>query len=449
MDEPFTIFFAQADLADIFRMLPGENNPPLYFLLLHFWIKIFGISAVSVRFLPLVFSVVTAIVLFRIGQRFFSVKMGIVAALLFTFSNYQMVFAHEARVYSLFALLTACSMYLFMRMRTQPGSVKMVLFYTLVNILLVYSHFFGFLVIGTQLFTLLVLRDYRKTILKQVLISTLLILISFTPYLSIILSRFAYSTATGTWVSSAVVSDLYTMLWRYSNAPVPTVLFILLLVCGFIIFQIRQQRKPTTGSPESKLLLIWFLVPYLFMFLISFKIPVFLDRYTVFISIGYYLVIAMAIESIFRNKWLFGLISAAAVLLMVFTFTPDIDNKRRFSEVTGKIQKLSTPGTMVIICPAWLEYGFAYHGRPDYFMDYKNLRRRLNEEHIFPVNSQDQLDTNVLKKATSVLYLEEWATLVDKDNKILNWLSTRFFQLPDEKVYESFIIHHFAGVKKD
>ncbi len=444
MDEPFTIFYSQADLADIFKMLPGENNPPLFFLLLHFWIKLFGISAFSVRFLPFIFSVITALVIFRTGQRFFSIRVGMVGSLLYTFSNYQMLFAHEARVYSLFALLTSCSMYLFLMSGSRRGSRTTVVLLTMINILLVYSHFFGFFVIATEIFAVLVIRQYRFSILKQVFISSAIVLFFYIPYLPVFVTRYTATAHAGTWVSPPVFSDLYTMLWRYSNVPLATVFFIGIIAAGGIFWIKRYHNSTGTGSPEGKLVILWFLAPYTFMFLLSFICPMFLDRYTVFISIGYYLTIAMSLDAIASNRWLFGFISIAALLLMVFTFHPNIDNRRRLKEVAVKVGAYKTPGTVVIICPSWLEYGFAYHYRLEYFKDYRNLRRRLGGEGIYPVDALSQLDTVAIKEATSVLYFEEWATLVDKKNKIQNWLSTGFNHVSDEKVVESFILHRYT-----
>ncbi|MCD4683180.1 MAG: hypothetical protein K8R86_07855, partial [Bacteroidales bacterium] len=70
-DEPFTIFHAQMDLKSLFKLFPNENNPPLFFIILHFWIAIFGISPLSVRFLPMIFSVLTIPVLYKTGLKFY------------------------------------------------------------------------------------------------------------------------------------------------------------------------------------------------------------------------------------------------------------------------------------------------------------------------------------------------------------------------------------------
>ena len=444
MDEPFTIFYAQADLKEIFTMLPGENNPPLFFLLLHFWIKIFGISAFSVRFLPFVFSCLTALMVFQTGRRFFSMKMGMAAALIFTFSNYQLLFAHEARVYSLFALLTSCSMYLFMLLRRQPGSRRIMLLLSGVNILLLYSHFFGFLVIGIQIIAMLSISQYRAKVFKSFMIALGVTLLAYIPYFPVLISRYSSSAVSGTWVSPPVISDLYTMLWRYSNAPVATVFMIGVLGIAALLWLFRLVKGQNQTSPDSKVLLIWFLIPYLAMFLISFIMPVFLDRYTVFISIGYYLLVALALDSLPEKNRIFTAVSAMAILLMAVTFSPDLDNKRRLKEATGRIESLKGPGTAVIICPSWLEYGFAYHHQQDIFRDYRNLRKRLNACGIYPVNGLDELDSNLLNKASSVIFFEEWATLVDKKNRILSSLSGTFPFRKEEKVYENFNIHLFS-----
>ena len=43
-DEPFSVYHSQLSLEHLLGIFQSENNPPLHFLLLHYWIKFFGIS---------------------------------------------------------------------------------------------------------------------------------------------------------------------------------------------------------------------------------------------------------------------------------------------------------------------------------------------------------------------------------------------------------------------
>src|SRR6266540_3832297 len=144
MDEPYSIFYAQFDVKNIVSELLKGNNPPLWELILHFWIKLFGIGKVSVRFLPMLFSSITVVYIFFTGYRFFNYKVGLTAGLLFTFSNYHMIFAHEARVYPLFCLLGTVSMYCFLLYWRHPTRWKYLVIFTLSNVLMCYGHYFGF-----------------------------------------------------------------------------------------------------------------------------------------------------------------------------------------------------------------------------------------------------------------------------------------------------------------
>lgn len=444
MDEPFTVFFAQADLPALFGMLHYENNPPLFFLLMHFWTGWFGISPVSVRFLSCVFSILTAFMLFKTGKDFFSWKVGLVAAGLFTLSDYHQLFAHEARVYALFALLTTVSMYFFLALTSRPEKKRYMMLLSLINVLLIYSHFFGFFIFLIQGLSVFLIPEYRKTILKFFLVSVLLSLIAYIPYFPIFFSRFFQSAGNGTWVEPPVVSDLYTMVWRYLNAPVVTVAVIFLLTFALIRFILRSRKG--MASPESKyiVLAIWFLVPYLLMFLVSFRIPVFLDRYTVFISVGFYLLAAVAINYLVTGLRPFLILVSVLLLMMAITFHPGVDNKRRLKETVSFVSALKHPGTIVIICPPWLEYGFSYHYDPLIFKDYNNLRSLLNQDNIYPVNNHSFLDTNKIKNSTQVLMLEEWASLTDPENTLFKFLDREFRYTKTVTFYQNFKVHRYT-----
>ena len=48
LDEPFSIFHSQQPIQEFWKIFEQGNNPPLHFLLLHVWIKLYGISAFAV-----------------------------------------------------------------------------------------------------------------------------------------------------------------------------------------------------------------------------------------------------------------------------------------------------------------------------------------------------------------------------------------------------------------
>ncbi|MCK9202897.1 MAG: glycosyltransferase family 39 protein [Bacteroidales bacterium] len=444
MDEPFTIYFAQATGHDLFEMLKTENNPPLFFILLHFWIKLFGISAFSVRFFPCIFSIATAVVLYFLGGNFFSFRVGVIASLLFTFSNYHMLFAHEARVYSLFALLTVISMYLFCLCLQKEKHGKYLFCLSVINALLLYSHFFGAFVILIQLITILVPGIFRKQLLKHIPGSIAVTILLYSPYIPVLMHRFIATTGTGTWVEPPVLSDLYTMVWRYSNTPVTTVFFLITIVAG-LIYQISR-NKPVENSKKNYTIFvwIWFLAPYLMMFLISFRIPIFLDRYTVFLSLAFYLLVGISVDKIEKTRGVATGIAIVAIFLMVVKFNPNVDNKRRWKEVIQNIQHDKKTETPLIICPSWLKYGFTYHYSSAYFRDYTLLDEHLKRDHIYPVDSWNELDSTIFKQANKVIYLEEWATLVDKENSILKKLTKGYKTDMTTPIYESFSIHQFS-----
>jgi uncharacterized membrane protein len=65
-DEAFSVFYSQQSINELLQTLNNEANPPLYYLLLHFWIQIFGIGIVAVKSLNIIISIGTAILLFKL-----------------------------------------------------------------------------------------------------------------------------------------------------------------------------------------------------------------------------------------------------------------------------------------------------------------------------------------------------------------------------------------------
>lgn len=425
-DEPFTIYHAQMSAKGIIRHLFNGNNPPGFELILHAWIKLFGTSAFSVRFLPCVFSSLTAMMVFLLGNKAFSYRIGLVTALIFTCSNFHLFFAHEARVYALFGLLTVTSVYLFFAM-VQTKRKRYAFALALVNGMLLYCHYFGFFVLAIEGLAVLLIAGLRKAHFLRFALTFTGSLLLFLPNIITLAGRFSDSASNGTWIKKPEgIVSLYNMLWSFSNQPLITVLCLAALAAGLVKLILKKDLGKT--GVAGRFAAIWFLFPFFFMFFISWKIPVFLDRYLVFVSFGYYFLVTVSLDYIFERKYLkYG---AMAVILVLFaaTFRPNLDNKRHVKETIQKVKALKDENTSVIICDHDFVLNFAYYYDPKLFADvdeatvYEKMKAKLAEEDIFAVYGISP-DMQLKPK---VIFLDAAADFSNPDNRILQTLDARY-----------------------
>lgn len=443
-DEPFSIYHAQMDVSKIIHHLYQGNNPPLFEIMLHYWIKWAGISPFSVRFLPAVFSSMTAGVVFLIGWRFISHKAGIFAALLFTGSNFHLFFAHEARVYAWFGLLTVSSMYVFFSLLENQKSTARWIALVLLNATLMYSHYFGVFLIAIQGLSVLFVPEIRRKMLVRYLISGVATFLLFLPNVVILANRLQVSATRGTWIEKPTgVESLYNMLWNFSNQPVTTVICIALLVAALVKKIILWKKSNTT--PQTQVVLIWFLFPFLSLFAISYAIPMFLDRYLVFVSFGYYLSVAVSVHFLFRNQrvntWMYG----AVALLFVATLKPNLDNKRHAQEAIAYVKKQTNEQTSILICGHDFVLNFCYYYDIDLFRRYNDqhvyqtMTEELNKKHIYPLYKMD----STLPLQEKVIYFDAAADFSNPNNGILETLKQRYTLVNTTHFEAIFTVYEF------
>jgi len=442
-DEPFSIFFAQLDVHSIISELSSGNNPPFFEIMLHFWLKCFGISAFSVRFLPFLFSVFTVFIIYKIANTFFSFRVAIFSSLIYTFSNYHQYFAHEARVYSFFTMMTCISMFAFLKILNNQGVRKYWILLLFSNLLLSYSHYFGLFIPFIQGFCLFFFKELRLMHFKNFIISNALFVLFYIPIIPILIQRFLASTG-GTWVKPASFEDFYTMLWRFSNVPVLTVLFIFILLAAFLKWIFSRTRNVLYIN--SKVLLVWFILPYLSMFFVSLKylpspIPIFLDRYLVFISIAFYLCVSIALSYIIEKVkygWVFYLLPT---FVLLGSFQMNIDNKRNIRPVISRIAKLKTRNTKLVVCPENYNLNLAYYLMYTKFYpsgkNYKDLLSSdLAKKGVFAISNKYGLSNLDIEQSEKLIYLDVASEFSSPGNEVFDSLENYFnsyklYEFPD------------------
>ena len=104
-DEAITTGIASHSLGAIPGVLRHDGSPPLFYVLLHFWISIFGPSEAATRALSLLFGLLCIPAGMWAGWSLFGRRAGVYAAILFAFSTFLTAYAQESRMYELMALL--------------------------------------------------------------------------------------------------------------------------------------------------------------------------------------------------------------------------------------------------------------------------------------------------------------------------------------------------------
>jgi mannosyltransferase len=141
-DEAITTGIASHSLSAIPGVLRHDGSPPLFYLLLHVWISVFGNSESATHSLTLSFGLLTIPAGMWAGWSLFGRRAGAYAAVLFAFSTFLTAYAQETRMYELMGLLgilaTAAFLHGFVYRRR-----KYLIMFAVCQALMLYTHAWG------------------------------------------------------------------------------------------------------------------------------------------------------------------------------------------------------------------------------------------------------------------------------------------------------------------
>ena len=139
MDEAITTGIASHSLSAIPGVLRHDGSPPLFYLLLHVWISVFGASEAATHSLSLVFGLLCIPAGIWAAWSLFGRRAGLYAAVLFAFSTFLTAYATETRMYELMALLgilaTAAFLHAFVYRRR-----RYLILFAVCQALMLYTH---------------------------------------------------------------------------------------------------------------------------------------------------------------------------------------------------------------------------------------------------------------------------------------------------------------------
>ncbi len=93
----------------IWARMAGITHPPLYHVVLRWWMDLFGASAAAARSLSTLFSLGAILILFDVGRLLHSIRVGLLAAAIMALAGAQIDFAQDARSYAMLIFVMLCA----------------------------------------------------------------------------------------------------------------------------------------------------------------------------------------------------------------------------------------------------------------------------------------------------------------------------------------------------
>lgn len=142
LDESSTIHLVDRGFGGMLSHLSsGESTPPVYYILVWAWTKVFGASPFAFRSLSALAGTALVPVVYLAGKRI-SPRVGLWAAALAAVNPGMYYYSQEARAYSLLILLTAVAFVFFQRALQTPTRRELAL-WSLASILALLTHYFA------------------------------------------------------------------------------------------------------------------------------------------------------------------------------------------------------------------------------------------------------------------------------------------------------------------
>ena len=172
-------FWADKSLEDYYDAIRRSDigNSPFYYIMLHQWINLFGISDYSTRFLSVIFSVLTILLLFFfIKEHFKNLTLALLACFLMSIEPFFIAYSQQTRNYSLSFFLTLLATHIFLKIiKNEENDIKKngwYILYGTLSALCLLSHFLTATVFMAHgLYVLLFVRKTRPWVLLPVSLS--------------------------------------------------------------------------------------------------------------------------------------------------------------------------------------------------------------------------------------------------------------------------------------
>jgi hypothetical protein len=438
-DEAFSWRVARMPLASV--VAGGtDTHPPLYHILLHYWIRLAGRSEFSLRFPSLLLGTLFVAAAFRLSLSLFDMPTSVVTLIVALLSPFATFYSQEARMYMLASLLTTLSSSSFIRLLNGVDTRfgfnsqlwQRVGWYCLFTLGAMYTHYYTFFAIAAQnLYILWIWRRKVRMLLFWVSIECTLAV----AYLPWVFAQTGYlaGKANARWDAWGPVgmNDVWGNSLRAFGMGVPSLeslQWVVWVLTAIVALGLAMTLLKQTSSQHRAFIGVYLVIPMIIAWAVGPIMPFFYPRFLLVILPAYWLLLSVGVISILKSKiWPVGytLIATLPIVSAIAIHTYNFDSdyaKSNYKEIVASIREQASEGDALFLFNHEQEALYAYY--------------RIQNMPVveFPLYGAWDLPANQnLLESVKIQYKRIWvisfgnARGFDTQNNLLNWLNANAF----------------------
>lgn len=355
-----------------------DVHPPLYYLLLHAWMNLFGNGIFSIRAMSAIPGVATvglAVWLMSlIGTRRAAILGGVLLAMLPIAVRY----SQEVRMYALMGFWLMGATIALVYWVQRPERHRYLVIYALLMTASFYTHYFTGLCVLSHWFYLAVLRlrgPEKHTLITRPAwwLTNVAIVLMYAPWIPSLVDQLTHIPQLKVggdvgWIPPVDIYSLPSAIWQFFTLKDgrdqfwPLYVALPLVMAGVALIVALRDRS---RYQFQVLVVAYTFLPLLVIFAVSFATPLLVERYLMFAAIGLPLILAFAIDQLER-RWRYVAIALLVAVLGVemdglkTDYTVDAD---QFDVLVNYVNQNYQPGDRIVVSDLFWYFGYVYYNR--------------------------------------------------------------------------------------
>lgn len=403
-----------------------SDQPPLYFILLHYWFKLFTYTSFFARLFSAFIGILGVIAMYFLGKEIKNKQVGLMASFLVCINYFAIYYSQEARFYGLLFLLTVVSFTFFVRSLKYKtfGSYTGYVFSTSA---LLYTQYFGILIFLIQgvifLVFVFLFKENVRFILTGIFLAVL-VSVSFLPWIPTILYDLTISSY---WIGKPEPHFILVYYYLYWGKDAVISIVLVIVTFPYLHYCYTLWKRKNFNNFEmfiGILLALWISLSYAIPYLKSvFSTPVLIPRYTIITLPAIFLLMALGfdlVKSKVRNAVVIVLVLSSGINLFAVNNHYRKIDKAQWREAASVVIDKYESGVLVYSNWEWWYNFYFYRTQPpikvvghyptgvanEYNFFYDKVKN-LNQFWLLSGQNMDGLSDNQLEYVLSYFYKKE------------------------------------------